>query len=562
MDMITANDVIRRIDLHFTGGLLKPLSNRQIKAAQRGINASRSNPFDLQPVTIHNARMAFEDFAASIPPGDQFEFAGSGIVICGGTVRYFTCAWVCIRMLRRLGCELPIELWHLGKNEMDAEMARLVRSLGVTCVDADRMRRARGPCSHLNGWSLKAYAAAFSRFRTVLFLDADNVPVKNPEYLFQIPEFLESGAIFWPDYGRFEQTEAAWRICGVRRPEGPEFESGQMVLDKERCWRGLMLALWLNEHSDFFYKHLHGDKETFHIAFEKLGLPYKLVPTLPQELEGTMCQHDFSGNRVFQHRNMDKWRLTPGNKEVQDFWFEKDCFEFLSELRKVWSGRATGWRKGSRMARHWRRRPAVAACMITCPERSQIMKQTLAKLHATDWGQTDVFVATDRVEYTDHKKRQVETSLRALQGSLESRADYILFLEDDLEFNRHILHNLLNWAPIVENRLVFGSLYNPNVFELAVAAEWNTVLADPRRVFGSQALILSRKAVCYCIEHWDEADDLQDIRISNLAGSLTPHALYHTPSLVQHIGVESVWGGDFHSASDFDDHWKAPLRPG
>ena len=49
-------------------------------------------------------------------------YTGRGIVVAGGGNRYFACAWVCIRMLRALGCTLPVELWHLGRREMTDEM--------------------------------------------------------------------------------------------------------------------------------------------------------------------------------------------------------------------------------------------------------------------------------------------------------------------------------------------------------------------------------------------------------------------------------------------------------
>jgi AAA+ ATPase superfamily predicted ATPase len=52
-----------------------------------------------------------------------------------------------------------------------------------------------------------------------------------------------------------------------------------------------------------------------------------------------MCQHDFQGRRVFQHRNMDKWRLDGSNRQIRGFLFEDQCREFLSELRSRWSGK-------------------------------------------------------------------------------------------------------------------------------------------------------------------------------------------------------------------------------
>jgi hypothetical protein len=41
-----------------------------------------------------------------------------------------------------------------------------------------------------------------------------------------------------------------------------------------------------------------------------------------------------------------------------------------------------------------------------------------------------------------------------------------------------------------------------------------------------------------------------------LAARLGP-IYYHTPSLVQHLGRQSAWGGHFHYAPDFDPKFKA-----
>jgi hypothetical protein len=66
--------------------------------------------------------------------------------------------------------------------------------------------------------------------------------------------------------------------------------------------------------------------------------PYFLVPTPIHPLEATMCQHDFKGRRIFQHRNLDKWDLDGRNRRIQDFWFESDCLAYLARLRKAWKG--------------------------------------------------------------------------------------------------------------------------------------------------------------------------------------------------------------------------------
>ena len=40
-------------------------------------------------------------------------------------------------MLRHVGCSLPIQLWHLGKHEVDGRMRCLLAPFAVECVDAE-----------------------------------------------------------------------------------------------------------------------------------------------------------------------------------------------------------------------------------------------------------------------------------------------------------------------------------------------------------------------------------------------------------------------------------------
>lgn len=70
------------------------------------------------------------------------EFSGRGIVICGGGNKYFPCVWVCINMLRKVGCLLPIELWHFS-TEMSDLQKTLVSTLNVKCIDATEVRRKK-----------------------------------------------------------------------------------------------------------------------------------------------------------------------------------------------------------------------------------------------------------------------------------------------------------------------------------------------------------------------------------------------------------------------------------
>jgi hypothetical protein len=338
LDMIGSAEVIHRIVGYFEGGAIRYLSPRQHRAASTGVRLTRENARSYGQLQQDNARMAAEAFLERIPsyPGT---FRGRGIVICAGGTRLFTNAWICLNMLRRLGCDLPVELWHLGRAELDREMASLVKSLRARCVDAHAVRK-RNPVRILRGWELKPFTIIHCQFQEVLLLDADNLPVVNPAFLFDTPEFKSTGAIFWPDYGRLDPDWPTWELCGVPYRDEPEFETGQVVVHKEACWRSLQLCLWYNEHSDFFYKFTLGDKETFHMAWRKLGQPYAMPNHPVVNLDkAVMCQHDFEGRRIFQHRNGDKWDLWNDNRSVAGFSFEKECREYLNELRSRWSGK-------------------------------------------------------------------------------------------------------------------------------------------------------------------------------------------------------------------------------
>ncbi len=320
-------------------------------------------------------------------------------------------------MLRRLGCRLPVQVWHLGPAEMDRRMKSLLAPLDVEFVDAFKVQK-KFPVRILRGWELKPYAILHSPFREVLLLDADNVPITDPTLLFDVPPFKRTGAVFWPDYqgGKCKRAAPIWRSCGMRQPAEPEFETGQILLDKQRCWPALRLCLWFNENSDFYYQYLHGDKETFHLAFRKLRKSYSMVPVPVQSLQGIMCQHDFQGRRIFQHRNTDKWDLFLRNRRIRGFRFDKECRDYLVQLRRVWDGGMSSTAKNSlRMparSRRGRRKLRFMAVMIPAAKQTSSQKTTLDNLARTDWGQVPL-----RFQLEDGGAETISRTARALRLS-------------------------------------------------------------------------------------------------------------------------------------------------
>jgi hypothetical protein len=283
-------------------------------------------------------REMLDQFLRSIPAFPEQRFQGRGIVLCGGGSVYFPCIWVCVRMLRHFGCTLPIELWHRGPREMTDQMKALLEPYDVVCRDSFAVAR-EFPVRRLDGWELKPYAILNSRFAEVLYIDADNVVVRNPEFLFDNALYREIGALFWQDLPNkvLDQSylkDNAWDLMELPFREEPQFESGQLLIDKRRCWRPLQLTLHLNEHSDYYYTAFFGDKDTFHLAWRKVEQDYSLNPHPPGVLGANrvLVQFDPDGKRLFQHRCNAKWTITERNVRIPGFLYEEECLGLLQEL--------------------------------------------------------------------------------------------------------------------------------------------------------------------------------------------------------------------------------------
>jgi hypothetical protein len=202
----------------------------------------------------------------------------------------------------------------------------------------------------------------------------------------------------------------------------------------------------------------------------------------------------------------------------------------------------------------------IGAVMISCPERDSIRAATLASWQKTGMVSEPQVILDTAVcgpGITRRQSRQEIVSKAALQAGEAGRYDYFLFMEDDLEFNVNLAANLNAWEPIVSGMLNMGSLYNPNVAGPEIKCPYaNTYTADPSKIYGSQCFVLSKVATQYVLDNWANQIGMQDIKISRICAALGP-IYYHAPSLVQHTGIHSVWGGGFHTAKDYSATWLA-----
>ena len=321
MDMIQPRDVIRRVEAYFEGGLAKYLTPAQKKAGEHGVNATQRNTFDQHPLQLANAGRACDRFIATMPeyPGG---FAGRGIVICGGRLAAISLLRLGLHQYPPLPSRLHVAraiLQYLGSKGNGPPHDRAAATARrVECVDATR---STPEISGAHPQWLGVEGLRHSPFGP----SAKSLPARRrqrslgpPRIHFSprpntTPPARSSPGPNFTEREHKVKTRAIWRNFGLKVPPELEFESGQTVVDKERCWKALTLAGWINENSDFYYKYVHGDKETFHLAFRKLKTPLAFVPVPPFTRCLRSCgQHDFQvPSHFFQHRNLAKWDLFP-----------------------------------------------------------------------------------------------------------------------------------------------------------------------------------------------------------------------------------------------------------
>ncbi|RLN31275.1 hypothetical protein BBJ28_00021129, partial [Nothophytophthora sp. Chile5] len=247
-------------------------------------------------------------------------------------------AYATIRALREVvHCRLPIELWFRPQEMKHFPTAfahlQLLATTGADGNGALTFQAIDEP--GVTGFATKVYAVYNSFFERVLFLDADNVPVRDPGFLFESPEFEETGAVFWPDFWHPTRTifniqphSLVWELLDLPFVNMFEQESGQMVIDRRRHAAPLELVKFYTFHRPNHFDKLklaHGDKDLFRFAWLKLGAAFHMMQS-PPALAGkvvngsfcgmTMVQHDAQGQILFLHRNSHKLMGVPKRKAV------------------------------------------------------------------------------------------------------------------------------------------------------------------------------------------------------------------------------------------------------
>lgn len=193
-------------------------------------------------ISDEEARATRDEHAAvvrGLPPYPKEEFSGRGVVMLAGG-RYSGYAATSLGMLREVGSRLPVEVWMKDETEEREGWCAELETEGMAC----RLLSDYMDASVLsNPYTWKVFTMLFSSFEEVLFLDADDIPIKNPDFVFDSKKYQETGAILWPDY--WKHTGSPWLpyIIDIADKqsdmlyEEKTVESGQIIWDKSRHWK-------------------------------------------------------------------------------------------------------------------------------------------------------------------------------------------------------------------------------------------------------------------------------------------------------------------------------------
>jgi hypothetical protein len=191
-------------------------------------------------------------FADHMSLHTHFKKGGRGIVLSGGDDQalYLLTG---IASLRRLGCDLPIEIMYLGESDLGEDFRSQLEEIpGVITRDLRRMIADEG--WEVKGWAGKPWAILLSSFREAIFIDADALFFRNPEILFEDPQYLETGTLFFHDRIIMPESKKNWLKEALPSPiskkakqsrywtgsSGHMQESGVVVVDK---WKHLVALL-------------------------------------------------------------------------------------------------------------------------------------------------------------------------------------------------------------------------------------------------------------------------------------------------------------------------------
>lgn len=232
-----------------------------------------------------------------------------------------------ITFLRNNNCNLPIEIWEIGKEISDN--IRLTLNLFDNISFQNVLNYSNNP-NHWKGFQIKTFMLYHNKFKHVLLMDADTSFYKNPEFIFNNQNYINTGTYFFHDlpFWTFNLKNAIddknfippnkffsldffnkrktfiksllpskphnfpslWNyIYDSNPPLNPVNEalqdSGVVFINRDLHKNSIEFIHYLNTYHKITYQFVAGDKETFWLGILMANNNYYFHPQFPQQVK-------------------------------------------------------------------------------------------------------------------------------------------------------------------------------------------------------------------------------------------------------------------------------------
>jgi len=263
-------------------------------------------------------------------------------------------AYILLSEIRRLEINIPVEVFY-REGELNRDETSELAKISPGQITFKRIN-GKAPdfkdrWGNIKGWSTKVFAILESEYAENLWIDCDNVPVRNCLDLFDDQEYAKKGSLFWRDVYSIDRADQycsesnMWKLFRVAPNDGEPFESGQFLVNKPAVWTQLSLMMHYTKNNQIYYN-FGGDAECWRMAWQFVSsarngyharfnyhasdeVPYGMMPYGPfhkgvqnqwHKYGGgsVMVQRDRKGVDLFNHRNLNKWKWNEENPYNED----------------------------------------------------------------------------------------------------------------------------------------------------------------------------------------------------------------------------------------------------
>lgn len=281
----------------------------------------RPDVLSMPDASVVKMKKAHENFVAGLQAGKMemvYTPGTRGLVTTAGGA-YLPVFAISLRMLRRTGTTLPLEVFLADKKEYEPYICdEVFPKLHAKCVILSDVLEAVPHSLDITHYQYKVFAMIFSSFEEVLFLDSDAFTLHDADALFTSEPFTNHGLVSWPDFWASSTSPLYYNISNQPVPPmslRQTTESGELLLNKKTHSKSLLLATYYNYYSELYYPLFsqgapgEGDKETFLAAANALNETFYAVSENVRPIGHFKADKKFTGSAMVQFDPMQDYNL-------------------------------------------------------------------------------------------------------------------------------------------------------------------------------------------------------------------------------------------------------------